>query len=341
MPDIWQKLKNTPRPVFLYGTGNGADKILDELERLEIPVSGVFASDGFVRSRTFRSYTVRSYSEVKKDNPDMIALLSFGSSVESVIENIRRISGETTLFAPCVPVCGSDIFNSGFYEKNRAKIEQARELLFDDRSKEVFDNIINYRLSGEIKYLFDSEDDAENGYALLSLKDESFLDLGAYRGDTVIEAEKYFSPKAIFAVEPDKKSFEKLKINTAGIKNTEYFNCAAGEKDGDEFFSFGSGRGSHETESGKKTAVRSVDSLLAGRNAGFIKIDVEGREKETLLGAKDTVSKFSPKLKVACYHRSEDIFEILLLIKELNPSYKIGLRHRRSLPDWDTDCFAF
>ena len=32
MTDIWNRLQNEEKPVLLYGTGNGADKILDELE---------------------------------------------------------------------------------------------------------------------------------------------------------------------------------------------------------------------------------------------------------------------------------------------------------------------
>ena len=52
--DMWKKLSATKKPIWLYGMGNGADKILDELTRRGISVSGVFASDGFVRHQQFR-----------------------------------------------------------------------------------------------------------------------------------------------------------------------------------------------------------------------------------------------------------------------------------------------
>ena len=44
----WDKLSSEKRPIILYGTGNGADKILDDCDKYNIKVSGVFASDGFV-----------------------------------------------------------------------------------------------------------------------------------------------------------------------------------------------------------------------------------------------------------------------------------------------------
>ena len=61
---IWDKLSNTEKPLFLYGTGNGGDKIISALERAGASLTGVFASDGFVRDRFFRGFKVMAYSDV-------------------------------------------------------------------------------------------------------------------------------------------------------------------------------------------------------------------------------------------------------------------------------------
>lgn len=53
------KLKDADLPIVCYGTGNGADKIFDEFERLGIKISAVMASDGFVRDRSFRGFKVK------------------------------------------------------------------------------------------------------------------------------------------------------------------------------------------------------------------------------------------------------------------------------------------
>ena len=49
--DLWEYLAKERRPIALYGTGDGADKIITVLERygLRDLILAVFASDGFVR----------------------------------------------------------------------------------------------------------------------------------------------------------------------------------------------------------------------------------------------------------------------------------------------------
>ncbi|MBO4338507.1 MAG: FkbM family methyltransferase [Clostridia bacterium] len=340
MTDLWQNLKERTEPVYLYGMGDGADKILDECIRQGIKVSGVFASDGFVRNQVFRGFTVESYSSAKEKSPDMIALLCFGTSLENVIESVRQKAEEITLFAPSVPVYGENVFNEDFYEKNIEKINAARSLFGDEKSREVFDSVINYRLSGDINYLFSCQTDRKSNYELLNPENEIFVDLGAYRGDTVSELEKICRLKKVFAVEPDKRSFEKLKKNTEHINNVLYFNCAVGEEEKTVFVSDKKGRGTSVSQSGKEIKQKTVDEILDGERATFLKFDVEGNEKNAILGAEKTIKQYRPKMKIAAYHRSEDIFSLPLLINEICGNYRLYLRHEPSLPDWDTDIFA-
>ena len=80
MTDVWQYLRGIDRPIVMYGTGNGADRIFSVFDRLGITVSAIFASDGFVRSRTFHGIPVVSYADVlKKYGGDFIIVLAFGS----------------------------------------------------------------------------------------------------------------------------------------------------------------------------------------------------------------------------------------------------------------------
>ena len=48
-----RELSEGSRPIVLYGTGNGADKVIEYLSSLGRLPDAVFASDGFVRRRTF------------------------------------------------------------------------------------------------------------------------------------------------------------------------------------------------------------------------------------------------------------------------------------------------
>ena len=64
---LWDYLKETKKPIILYGMGNGADMIIDVLSALGISHSDVFASDGFVRGHFFHGKKVLTFSEIKEN----------------------------------------------------------------------------------------------------------------------------------------------------------------------------------------------------------------------------------------------------------------------------------
>ena len=73
--DLWNYLAKAAKPIFLYGMGDGADKVLSVLSSRGIAVQGVFASDEFVRGHSFRGFPVRRYSEVFAEHPDDCAVM--------------------------------------------------------------------------------------------------------------------------------------------------------------------------------------------------------------------------------------------------------------------------
>lgn len=73
--------------------------------------------------------------------------------------------------------------------------------------------------------------------------------------------------------------------------------------------------------------VTSVDNVLSGNKATFIKMDIEGSELEALKGCRRTIEMYHPKLAVCVYHREEDIFEIPKFILECYQGYRFFLRH--------------
>lgn len=99
---LWQRLQNTAKPIVLYGTGNGADAILDRCEALGIPVAGIFASDDFVRHQQFRGFTVQRYAELCAKLPDCIILIAFASERPEILE---RFSGSLSGTRPMRPIC--------------------------------------------------------------------------------------------------------------------------------------------------------------------------------------------------------------------------------------------
>lgn len=340
--ELWQRLKKTDKPIVLYGMGNGAEKILDTLEKYKISAKGVFASDGFVRQKTFRGFNVESYGEIKSRLGNMIVLVAFGSSRPEVIENIKRISAEQELYVPDVPVYGNGLFDTNYLKENAEDIKYIYSLLCDDISKKTFENLIYYRLSGKPEYLYYCEKNINEAYeSFLNLRDdETFVDLGAYNGDTVNDFicrtnGKY---RKIYAVEPDEKSYKKLISNTEKLSNITRINACVSDTDGTAQFSMRGGRNS-SIGIGKEIKSITVDTLLGGKEATFIKYDVEGGEAAAIKGSKNTILTFKPELQIACYHRTEDLIAIPKQILNIRRDYKIYLRHNPYLPAWDTNYF--
>lgn len=342
MITVWERAKETKKPVLIYGTGNGADKIINELNRLDIEISGVFASDGFVRNRKFRGFPVVSYSEARKQFGDFLALISFGSQRPEVIENFIRISRETETCSVDVPVYGDTIFNRAFYDRHKSEIEQVRAMLSDEKSVQVYDNIINFKLTGNMQLLFDCETPKEEACKnILKLSDhEIYMDLGAFNGDTVEEfIHNVSSYKKIYAAEPDIKNFLKLEKNTQQLEKIERLNVCISDFSGEITFSKHGGRNGGADSKGNTVKCTTVDEILKGEGVTYIKFDVEGLENEAINGAKATIKRCKPKMLISCYHRSEDIFTIPLQIMAIRNDYKVFIRHNPYVPAWDTQFY--
>lgn len=336
--DIWHKLKGEARPILLYGTGNGADKILDELLRLGVKVSGVFASDGFVRKRVFRGFEVMSFADAEEKFKDFVALFAFGSNRPEVFENINRISKRQTLLCADVSVYGGEIFNLEYAKKHKAELEEVYARLCDEQSKKVFEETVLFHLDGDINRLFNcqtSEDEAfEN---ILKLSDaKRFLDLGAYNGDTALDfARRCEDYESIVAIEPDAKTFKKLLKNTESLK-IDSLNCAVSDSVGKLSFLGTASRGSALGEGDDVDAI-TVDSLK--KDFDYIKFDVEGNEAAAIRGARETILRCKPKMLISAYHRADDYFTLVREVLSIRDDYKIYMRHYPYVPAWDVNFY--
>ncbi len=340
--DLWEYLRYTEKTVVMYGMGNGADKILAVCEKYGIEVADFFASDGFVRGHSFHGKRVLSYTEVKEKygRENIIVLLSFASSLPEVLELFDRVDGECELYAPDVPVCGEALFDMTFYREHKEELEAVYDLLADGLSRKIFENVIKYKLSGRICYLRDAVSQREEIFEALLPSISVAADLGAYNGDTAREL-MHYRPKVreIYALEPDRRSFRKLDAFAEETEGVRIYpiNAAAWSEDTTLSFADSGNRNSGAFAKGKQieVAAKSLDGILQGRAVDYIKYDVEGAEREALVGSEKTISAHSPALLVSVYHRSEDIFVLPLQIHKAHPSYRLYLRRHPYVPAWD------
>ena len=336
---LFKHLGECEKPIYIYGMGNGAEKLKRELDDAKIPLSGIFASDEFVRGHSFLGHKVIKYSELPED---AVILLAFGSFLPDMLERFDMMAAKHEFYAPDLPLFGEERFDEQVLSDRMGEIEKAYSALFDEQSRLVFKNTVLHKISGKISYLRQMETCKDEVYTdLLKVgQQEDYLDLGAYDGDTVRELLGFTGGffNSIIAVEPDPKNFKKLVNKTPQavcINKGVYSFC------GELSFSTEASRNSSVSELGKrKIEVDTIDNIVGDGNVSYIKMDVEGSEKEALSGAVKSIKRCRPKLLVSAYHRMWDFFELVNLMSEMLPDYRLYMRHQPYVPNWETNIIA-
>lgn len=347
--NCWDILKAETRPIYIYGMGDGAVKILNVFKDYNIQISGIFASDDFVRGHSFMGFKVMKLSEIEAICDDFVIVLAFAVGRNPMYNNIVELSKRHTLYAPDVPVVvDGTLFTLDYCKKYEHELQTVYDMLEDEKSRQTFSNVINFRLSGKTDYLMDYTTREEVFSDIIKLSDnETYLDLGAYNGDTILEFLETVNYRynKIIGLEPNIKNFRRLTRNTSSIENLDIYNYASWDKNETLLFSSGAGRMStiQENAIGKFKEVQaiSVDSLFSKQDTlpTFLKMDVEGAEKQAIQGCENIIKNGS-KLAISLYHRNEDIFSIPLQIKELYPNYRFYIRKQLYIPAWETNLYC-
>lgn len=179
------------------------------------------------------------------------------------------------------------------------------------------------------------------------------VDCGAYDGDTLRDALSVLGAERIeeyFAIEPDPDNFKQLQAFCSGLpedfrSRVTCLHAAVGAKE--DYVSLSSvGTEAAFVASGSVVdgipCVR-LDSVLgnAQRSCLFLKMDIEGYEKEALLGAADTLSSAALKkvLAISAYHKYDDFYAIPSLVKNLTGAYGFFRKHMANL--FDTVYYTF
>ena len=343
LEDVYTKLKAADKPVLVYGTGNGCEKLFCVFERLGIRPQGIFTSNAFAREREFCGFKVMSLDEAERRFDDFYAVLAFGTSLPEVMQGIDELDKRHKILAPELSVADDSYFDKCDFLNDLDNVQRAYSLLSDDRSREVFEGLCCFKITGELKYLrkiFSEPSEVFEDVLKLS-ENEIYCDLGAYKGDTVCEFLSHTGGRfnEICCFEPDMRNFRACVKNLIHLDRITFVNSAAWDSDTKLFFANNSGRQSAVSDYGRLTSARSLDSFLNGREATYIKYDVEGADRQALIGSRDTIRKYRPKICTAVYHRPYDFYQLPLLINDICGGYRYYLRQFPYYPSWESNLF--
>lgn len=336
--EVLQKLKRDDRPLFIYGAGKAARLRIEWLKEYDIEIKGICVDSEYYNGNQYiESYKVYDIERVKAEYPEYNLFIGFENHTKAQ-EAIWKNQNEN-----CEVLYLEDPFkfkyiSFDFYLRNSEKYQKAFDLLEDELSREIFVAALNSRLRGSSEEIAKFKSKSLYGYQydLLQLSNsEIFVDCGAFDGDTIEEFVEVVNNcyEEIYAFEPDTKNAEKLKDKITSDK-IHIIEKGTGKECGKASFYVDNSIYSNFVSSNlwgnetrrdlyrdvneyEQVEITALDNELQGVEVTLIKMDIEGSELDALIGAKELIGQYWPKLAICVYHKAEDLFSILLYIHQL------------------------
>lgn len=209
------------------------------------------------------------------------------------------------------------------------------ESLKDYKSKYVLFAILNdfynfdfVNLKNATEYCFKHYFDLN---LIPKLKENVFVDVGAYVGDTVLDYVESYGKESfqkIYCYEICQENIDKMKINLKNFDNIEIKRKAVSDKKGKLKFDLDNDISSNHISPGGKIEVEGValDEDVKEK-ISMVKMDIEGSEMKALVGMNEHIKNDTPILLISVYHNNTDLVEIPKYIRSLNENYDYYLRY--------------
>ncbi len=213
------------------------------------------------------------------------------------------------------------------------QVRAAAALWSDDHSRDEYLREVRLRTHGDFAGLRPPLPDQYFPQDLVRFStNEVFVDCGAFDGDTLLGFLRHQETcKHVFAIEPDPDNYRRLcalasSLNGLRDKISTY-NVALGKASGTARFRSTGGEGACVANDGETSIPQAaLDDLLSDVTPTYIKMDIEGAEREALAGARHLIQEHGPMLAVCLYHTPSDLWSIPLFIRSLDPDYRLFLR---------------
>ena len=345
LPTLANKIHQSNHPLFLYGAGKCADvlyqlftiynqknDVVQQVKFNEIVVS-VLPKNQIL----FHGQQVKEFDEAAKEYQDFDVIIGVQVGLEQVLDKLKNNPKVRNIFFYDSTLRGCEDllchFSRKFLKQNDTELTLLYNELEDELSQKTMIAFFNQHLTGNCEYVdevFISEHKRYFPDFIELRNDEVFIDCGAYIGDTAtafFEETRNIKYKDIFSFEPDTRNFEQLCQLKSSIPNLNCFNKGTWNEETTLRFSDSGSIGSAISSDGDiQIEVDTIDNILNGQSATYIKMDIEGAELPSLMGAENTIRNYKPKLAISVYHKYDDLLTIPKYIKSLNSEYKFYLR---------------
>jgi FkbM family methyltransferase len=234
-------------------------------------------------------------------------------------------------------------------------VRRAADLWADEPSRDEYVAQLAWRLTLDVTGLRPPDDEPQYfpRDLLRVSQDETFVDGGAFDGDTIrsLLGQRDDFAGCVVAIEPDPFSYAGLRRFVDGLPQhcrTRIVTLPLAVSDRRERLPFdatGTVSSAVRTDGEGSCAVDAapLDEILAEVDPDlvptFIKLDVEGAELAALAGARALIVRHRPILAVCAYHQQDHLWKVPLRLRGLGPDYRLYLR-RYGNTIWDLVCYA-
>jgi len=188
--------------------------------------------------------------------------------------------------------------------------------------------------------VFDGEINYFNNPCFELREDEVYVDIGAYTGDSVelFLKESGGHYKKIYAYEPEEENYTLLKklVENKHLKNVVCEQMGTWNKKEKLSFDLDEESSSISVATPKVQSteinVDALDSMLRDEEVTLIKINFLSGIRETIEGMKHILIQHKPRLVITVGFDEYALLSIPMLIKEINPEYRIYLRFAAAMP---------
>lgn len=344
-----EELLKTNRTV-MYGAGGNGERILKVLKDYNIRIDEFCDDDYNKWGTTFCGIPVISYNDLvnfsKGSTVNVILTSVFGGPILGKLENMDvRIYEAFSILI-------DKYYRNSFYKMPLTKeekkgimnqIEKVKALINDEESSEILEKIKQtISKPDERDYSrFFSVASKEDCYfvneVLKSLPPHPVIvDCGGFTGDLMVPLKRHGIDFAkVFSFEVNKKLFQEMKENISsnhlehifipinkGVWDTEgisYLNVSENDIAG--------GRLRDDSPTGIEIETVTIDHFFQDIPYDFIKMDIEGAEKNALMGGNQTILKYRPIMAISLYHSVHDVVDIPLYLASRLNGYNFFVRH--------------
>ncbi len=337
---VIEKIKSqSDTPLYLWGCGNVAREVFRILSENEVLLSGCVI-DVDMDINSFMGMKVERLADVLHRESSLNIII--GHAQYHRKKELESLPNIQNVYCLPNPFKTHEDITEEYYRQHIDDFKKSEGLFKEELSKKVFRAYIESRVYGNVDAIFDAFTRQMSfiDNDIWKLYNEVYVDCGAYNGDTIVKFVDATSGryKGIYAFEPDHRIFCRMKERIKPYDDGRIHLFEKGLWNKNTFLNFilDEEQSGYATEASipdneHTIAVCKLDDIIKD-DVTLIKVNMSGSNRECIEGARRIIRACRPKIAITVGLTKENLYQIPILLNEINPDYDLFLRFNESMP---------